>query len=232
MRFFGVTSLSSIVNVTELAAFRGASGVLDQYSLAAWLRCGELQAREIEVGKFDKKEIKKIIPEIKKLILNSDNLGRELQRICAARGIAVVYTPYFKNIKINGSSRFINGKAIIQLNAKGGYSDIFWFTFFHELGHILLHGSKDKFLEYEGDVKDKKEGEADRFAREILIPSSSLKEFLEDKPLNAEKIKNFANLMMVDSGIVLGRLAHEKIVSWKNISHLRKRIVINLNVKN
>ena len=81
---------------------------------------------------------------------------------------------------------------------------IFWFTFFHELGHILLHGSKDKFLEYEGDVKDKKEGEADRFAREILIPSSSLKEFLEDKPLNAEKIKNFANLMMVDSGIVLG----------------------------
>ena len=35
----------------------------------------------------------------------------------------------------------------IQVNSKGVYNDSFWFTFFHEVGHILLHGKKERFID-------------------------------------------------------------------------------------
>lgn len=225
LKFFRVNSLSYISNV-EPVAFRQNTKQFDQRSLAAWLRCGEIDAAKIKTEEFDRGKIKSIIPKIRKLTLLPENFGEKLKVICASAGIAVVYTPYFKNTKVNGSTRWIGNKAVIQLNTRGAYSDIFWFTFFHELGHICLHGIKEEFIDYRGKVKDEREKEADDFAAEMLIPAASYKELLDLKPLNKHKVQNFAKRSEISIDIVLGRLAHENKIPWKEIAGLRKKLYI------
>lgn len=227
LKFFGVNSLTTI-KVTEEAAFRQSPKAFNQRSLAAWMRCGEIQANGINVEKFDKTLVREIIPELKKLTLHPDKFGEKLRDLCASVGIAVVLTPYFKNTQVNGSARWINNKAVIQLNTKGSFCDLFWFTFFHELGHILSHGLKDEFLEHQNMTKDEKENEADKFAAETLITSTEFNKFLEDGTPNRQKIEAFAESMGVGRSIVLGRLAHEKVFPWKAISHLRERLIIGV----
>ena len=36
---------------------------------------------------------------------------------------------------------------MVQLSLRGKFEDLLWFTFFHEAGHILLHGKKEVFIE-------------------------------------------------------------------------------------
>jgi HTH-type transcriptional regulator/antitoxin HigA len=225
LKHFAINSFALLPGV-EQVAFRQAPGSFDKLSLAAWLRCGTLEAKKIEVGQFDKNKIKEILPELKKLTMLPDNFGNKLQELCASVGIAVVFVPYFKNTKVNGASRWIGGKAVIQLNTKGSFSDIFWFTFFHEIGHILLHGIKDQFVDYNGMDKNDKEKEADEFASETLIPEIEYKKLLSMGRSNTMHIGAFARLNGIGKSIVYGRLAHDNFVSWKTIGHLREKLLI------
>ena len=224
-KFFSVDSLS-YVQQTEEIAFRQSTGQFDQYSLAAWLRCGELEANKIKTEQFDSKKIKELIPEFRELTSNPEGFDSKLQELCASTGIAVVYTPYFKNTKVNGSARWIRDKAIIQLNTRGAFSDIFWFTFFHELGHILLHGVKERFVDYKQKTEDIKEKEADRFAADTLISPSDYQKLLETKPLNRISVESFARSKGIHRSIVLGRLAREGKARWNQIGKFRDRLVI------
>ena len=225
LNFFGVDSLAYLPQ-TEAVAFRQARGKFDERSLAAWLRCGEIEASKVEVGPFNKTRVREIIPEIKKLTLLPEGFGKRLQELCATAGIVVVFTPYFKRTRVNGSTRWIGDKAVIQLNTKGAYSDIFWFTFFHELGHVMLHGVKERFLEYDRKTKDDKEREADEFAAKNLIPESEYDAYIRSHQLNRVSAERFAKSIGVDVSIVLGRLAHEGRAPWRQIAHDRSRLLI------
>ena len=47
--------------------------------------------------------------------------------------------------------------------------------FFHELGHVVLHGRKDRFMEYydeyRDETKEEKESAADDFAKQQMFLS-------------------------------------------------------------
>ncbi|HEY4487314.1 MAG TPA: HigA family addiction module antitoxin [Candidatus Paceibacterota bacterium] len=227
LSFFGVDSLTYIPDV-ETVAFRQGRGKFDQRSLAAWLRCGEVEASKIEVGPFNKARVREIIPEIKKLTPLPDDFSQLLQDLCATAGIAVVFTPYFKRTKVNGSTRWVGDKAVIQLNTKGAYNDIFWFTLFHELGHVMLHGVKERFLEYDGKTLDEKENEANDFASKNLIPASEYEAYLRSGQLNRLTAEKFAKSIGIDVSIVLGRLAHDGRAKWPQIARDRQRLGIQL----
>jgi len=53
-------------------------------------------------------------------------------------------------------------------------NDHFWFRFYHELGHLVLHGKKETFLDDFETETDPKEQEANRFARRALSPTVGL----------------------------------------------------------
>jgi len=225
LNFFGVDSLTYVPTV-EAIAFRQVRGKFDERSLAAWLRCGEVEASKLDVGSFNKTQVREIIPEIKKLTLLPDGFGKKLQELCATAGIAVAFSPYFRKTRVNGSTRWIGDKAVIQLNTKGAYSDIFWFTFFHELGHMMLHGVKERFLEYDGRSKDDKEREADEFAAKNLIPESEYEMYIHSGQPSRITAGRFAKSIGIDVSIVLGRLAHEGRAQWRQIAHDRSRLLI------
>jgi len=95
-------------------------------------------------------------------------------------------------------------------------NDSFWFTFFHEVGHILLHGKKDIFLEkVEYSDKDKvKEKQADEFAVKWTLTEEEEATILETMPIDEQKIRSFANQFNTHPAIIIGRLQHKELISY------------------
>jgi len=230
-KFFGVNSLS-FVRQTEAVAYRKRGGVsLKSESIASWLRCGELEARQISVSHFSDALLRKSIDALGKLTAEDpQKFSTEAKNKLAESGVALVYVPHFSGTSVNGAVRWIGDTPIIQLSLLGAYADMFWFTLFHEIGHFLLHGKKEKFLEFQNEKggylsgSQEKEKEADIFASNSLIPQKSYAEFIQSGDFSRSAIIKFAKDVNVHSGIVAGRLCHDKKINWKQAAGLRARL--------
>lgn len=116
-------------------------------------------------------------------------------------------------------------KAVLLLSIRGRWADIFWFSLFHEIGHLMLHGRKT-FVD-DGEVPAERvelEREADRFAEEALIPSEKLREFIGSGSFGASAVRAFADDLGISAGIVVGRLQHEGAIGHdSDLNRLRER---------
>jgi Zn-dependent peptidase ImmA (M78 family) len=149
-------------------AFRiSLAQIKEPYAISAWLRNGELQAAALKANGYSEKRFKESLPKLKTIMKKCPkDFFNQLQTVCLEAGVKLVHTPCIKKAPISGSTRWLNDTPLIQLSENNCKNDSFWFTFFHEAGHILLHGKKDIFLEnLDYSNKDlEKEKEADLFA--------------------------------------------------------------------
>ena len=189
----------------------------EPYAISAWLRKGELQAAELEANDYSEKKFKEALPELKSIMANHpEGFFNQLQNICLEAGVKVVHTPCINKAPISGSTRWLNDTPFIQLTGRFKRNDSFWFTFFHEAGHILLHGKKDIFLE-KVDYSDKdliKENEADEFAVKWTLTEEQAAEIVAAAPLSEEDIRDFAEQFTTHPAIIIGRLQHKKLIPF------------------
>lgn len=163
-------------------AFRiSLSQTQEPFAISAWLRKGELQAAELEANDYSEKKFKEMLPALKSVMAKHPHGSLiQLQQICLEAGVKVVQTPGIKKAPLSGSTRWLNDTPFIQLSERYHHNDSFWFTFFHQAGHILLHGKKDIFLE-NVDYSDKdmeKEREADEFASKWALTNEGVRKKL------------------------------------------------------
>jgi len=218
LNFFGISNHRAwadyYLNQKLKIAFRiSLAHTNEPYAISAWLRKGELQAAQLPTNKYNEKLFKEKLHEIKHVMAeHPDNFFSQLQSICLDAGVKVVYTPCIKKAPINGCTRWINDNPLIQLSGRYNRNDVFWFTFFHEVGHIILHGKKEIFLENE-DYTDKdknKEQEADNFAVKWTLTKEQENEILNEKRLTDEnKIIAFARKFNTHPAIIIGRLQYD-----------------------
>ncbi len=165
-------------------AFRiSLAQTIESYAVSAWLRKGELQAAELEAKEYSEKKFKDALTELKSIMVNhSADFFNPMQLICLEAGVKVVHVPCLNNAPIYGSTRWLNDTPFIQISDFNQRNDRFWFTFFHEAGHILLHGKKEVFLE-NLDYANKdliKEQEADEFAKKWTVAEVEERDSCED----------------------------------------------------
>ncbi len=222
LNFFGVATTKAWETqwAQPQAAFRQSRAfVSSPGALAAWLRLGDLQAHRIDCRNFSGSRFRSTLVRIRQLTREEPRVYQpETVRLCAQAGVAVVFVPELSKTRVSGATRWVSSeRAILQLSLRYKTDDQLWFSFFHEAGHILLHGKREVFVEGPPDAdasqRDQKEGEADRFASETLIPSNDWKTFLLKGRYNAKaEIEQFAAAMGIAPGVVLGRLQHEGYV--------------------
>ncbi len=209
-------------------AFRiSLNNTKEPHAISAWLRQGEIQAAEKEVSEFSEKALREAIPAMKSLSAEHPaDFAVALQDLCAKAGVKLVYTPCLPKAPINGSTRWINDVPCIQMTGRYKRNDIFWFTFFHELGHILLHGKKDIFLEdiEYADKQKEKEEEADAFSSRTLLSQSEENEIIKQGDFSPETIRHYAKKFNVHPGIIVGRLQHRKVIPYTTHSNLMEKI--------
>ena len=194
-------------------------------AVSAWLRQGERQAYGIACEAFDKSHFRKVLDQARDLTTEDpDHFVPELRTLCAQAGVAVVFVPALPKTGISGATRWLNkDKALIQLSLRYKSDDHLWFTFFHEAGHILLHGKKEMFLEGANGLDPEKEQEANRFAETHLIPSKALTEFIAEGVFSKQRICEFAEEMGISPGIVVGQLQHRGLLDMKFCNDLKRR---------
>lgn len=233
LSFFGVASkqewdriyLAEQVSV----AFRiSLANTKSPHAISAWLRKGEIEAMNLDVKEYNKQKFKEaLLGSIKNLVHQfPTSFSIDLQSICAECGVMLAYIPTLPKAPISGASRWFHGKPLIQLSGRYRTDDHFWFTFYHEAAHILLHGKKDIFLEkVKGTpVDEEKENEADAFASKYLLKKTELDTIINDAPLSFEDIKMFAERFNTSAGVIIGRLQHLKLIDWSEGNELRHKV--------
>jgi len=232
LRFFGIATTQEwnrlYVDQKTSVAFRiSLANTKSPHALSAWLRQGELESRKLGVADYDKSKFKAALGEIKSLVHQfPDDFDTQLQSLCASCGVALAYVPTLPKAPVSGASRWFHGKPLIQLSGRYRTDDHFWFTFYHEAAHILLHGKKDIFLEnVEGTALDQaKEDEANAFAAEALLSEKEYAEIRSANQWTYDSIKTFAKKLNTSTGVIIGRLQHDKLLNWSAGNDLRKKV--------
>ncbi|MBT3210195.1 MAG: ImmA/IrrE family metallo-endopeptidase, partial [Bacteroidetes bacterium] len=149
-----------------------------------------------------------------------DDFFQQLQNLCLDAGVKVFYTPKLPKVPISGSTRWIKDAPIIQLTARYKQNDRFWFTFFHEAGHILLHGKKYISLENINfsEADPEKEQEANDFAEACTLTKEQENEVFNALPINESDIIIFAEKFKTHPAIIIGRLQHKQLIPY-NTGH-------------
>ncbi|MEA5510638.1 HigA family addiction module antitoxin [Crocosphaera sp. UHCC 0190] len=236
--FFAVTSFEQWQGIWEKSLsvdFRKSETFdIDDSALTAWLRKGQIEAAKINCAEYDANKFREILQEIRLLTIESPNIFKpKIQSLCAEAGVTFILVPQLPKTRVSGAAYWLNpNKPLIQLSLRYKTNDHFWFNFFHEAGHILLHGKRDVFLEtfeqqeFEKQelARQKKEEEANKFACNTLIPPNEWKDFLVSFSKTEDYIINFGNKLRISPGIILGRLQHEKVLKYTYFNDLKQQL--------
>ncbi|MFH2203111.1 MAG: helix-turn-helix domain-containing protein [Elusimicrobiota bacterium] len=229
LEYFGVVSPEQfeVIWGKKQHAYRKSQAFeVDHFSLAAWLRKGELVAQQIECADYDPDAFHRALVEARTLTIKPPEVFcRKLVDVCRAAGVAVVFAKELPRTRVSGATHWLSPKkALLQLSLRYKTDDHLWFTFFHEAGHILLHGKKQCFLEKRGRGTGKLEAEANRFGGDFLIPPDELKRFLSAGVVSGARVVGFARRIGIAPGIVVGRLQHDKVIHPSQLNTLKVRL--------
>jgi Zn-dependent peptidase ImmA (M78 family) len=229
LNFFGVSTTSAWERNWAITGtlFRQSSAYsVSQGAVAVWLRWGELRAARIECEPYSASKFLSALRDIRSLIDKEPQVFEPaMKRLCAEAGVAVVLVPEIGQTRASGAARWLApDRAVIQLSLRYRKDDQFWFTFFEEGAHILLHGRKDFFVAgLDNAVNAAKETEAKRWAADFLIPPDTLGAFLEAGYKSESAIRRFASQLGISPGIVVGRLQHDDHLDWSSSLNRLKR---------
>lgn len=229
LRFFGVASPASWRGVwSESApAFRQSRSFRSEPgAVAAWLRKGEVEASRQRCEEFNEQAFRVALSRVRALTRDlPPNFATTVQDICCASGVSVVFVPELPRTSVWGATRWLAPtRALMQLSLRYKTDDHLWFTFFHEAGHVLLHGKRDVFLEDDQDERGNKEAEADSFARDWLIPMSQYRVFCRKGSFSCAAASRFAHEIGVAPGVVVGRLQHDGHLERTQCNNLKKKV--------
>ncbi|MFZ5630537.1 MAG: HigA family addiction module antitoxin [Spirochaetota bacterium] len=220
LRFLGVASPEAWddFNAMQVVSYRKSGKFTESpEATSVWLHLAKKAAEKINAATFDKQKFEANLKEIRQLtIQESGSFFGRMVELCAEAGVKLVVVPELKETHISGAALWLNQhQAMIALSLRYRTNDHFWFTFFHEAAHILLHGKKSIFLDKGDGDNSKEETEANHFAGEMLIPEKQYQAFVDCGWFDVGAIKGFAREIGVHPGIVVGRLQHDRLLAHK-----------------
>lgn len=234
LKFFGVASPEGWEDQygRVQAAFRRANPArqTDNAAITAWLRLGEIEASSANLPAYNAEALQANIALMRKLSTQSAaEIGAGLKTLCAQTGVVLLFVPHFSGTHVSGVARWLGDRPLIQLSLLGKWNDVFWFSFFHEVAHILKHPKRAVFLDdasSSATAQSKEEKEADQFAADVLIAPEDRK-LLGQVNLTSQGVRAFASKVDIHPGIVVGSLQHMGLIAWASpMNQLKDRYQI------
>lgn len=192
-----------------------ANGQVHEAAIIAW----EARVRQIahrcppevrfEPDRIDASWLKALLA----LTLLADGPARAVDHLFAI-GVSLVIERHLPGTLLDGAAlRSLDSHAIVALTLRHDRLDNFWFTLFHEVGHLKLHIGDGEFTaifdDTEAPATDAVEDEADHFAQEALLTSEQW-EVAASRYLRTEKaVMVDAKRFGVGPAIIAGRIRRE-----------------------
>lgn len=186
-----------------------------KYALYAWLARVIQKARERKstLGSFERDRISTtFMRELAQLSWFEHGPVLAVEYL-EKHGIAVVIEPHLKGTLLDGAAmQDEDGTPIVGLTLRFDRLDNFWFTLLHEVAHIWKHvDHEETFLDnLDSSSEDRREAEANRVAKEALIPRIAWKR--SDAYLNPSNltIDMLSRELKIHPAIIAGRLRKER----------------------
>jgi len=221
--FFEVSGLTALKNpeINKIACRRLVETEHGDYALMTWAQKAKLEARKHDVSDINISKVKTILKDIRSMTTeNPKTFCSKLEQCLASCGIAIVFLPHIGGSFLHGATFYDGKKIVMGLTVRGKDADRFWFSLFHEIGHVVLgHIGKDCVT-----IDD--ERAADLFAENSLIPQEKIKEFLAQNNFSKNNIIKFANSIKIAPGIVVGRLQKENYIGYNRMYDLKEKYAI------
>lgn len=228
-KYLRVSNLTVLRDLVPAGAFRMSESVsVNPDVLGAWLCLCDVNADPDSVsGVFDKTKTDHLIHEIKAVMCSSKSDTRKaLKSVFARYGIDFSVVHNFRGAPVHGYiERKANGTYQMAVTIRGAYADIFWFSVFHELGHIV-NGDLNRqgyFIDSGTGETKERENAADHFASEALLNPDDYETFVCKESYTLQSIKTFAESQNVPVFIVIGRLQKEEKIPWNRFAGQKPR---------
>lgn len=227
LAFFGISSLGAEPAIFPHAA-RKASPYEDVTPAQwAWLSRARRLATLIDAARYDAERFDELLERLKALLIEPEE-ARHVPRLLAEYGIRLVIVEHLANTKLDGACMWLDATSpVIVLSIRFDRIDWFWFTLLHELGHVKAQdGLRNDAIPIDIDLvgqgarkseeKPESEQRADRFAMENIVNKTKMESFItRTRPLYyKEKIRGFAAVNGLHSGIVVGQLQYRGEISY------------------
>ena len=233
LRFFAISSPDGWDRVWQpsLTRFRRSPSFVPEIApTTVWLRIGQRKAVHMPTSPYSGQRLIQLLPLLRRLTRKSPAEGlAELPQLCAEAGVAVVYAAELKGCRASGATWWAKpDKAVILLSNRGKREDRLWFSFFHEVGHLLKHAKRDTYIDQSGpDNEDPPwsevppssgfiddgsrdsavEREADDFASSTLIPGDAIVRLRHAR--SRTDLEDLADELDIAPGVVAGRWQFE-----------------------
>ena len=227
-KFSSTSNLLYVLDVlkymTSDSAFKMDATVSNNnpYKLYSWLRMCQIETEDVyNPNPFDIKFLKSSLDTIKRLSLLKD-FGEAYQKLVSILfncGINFKIVKNFKGLSVQGFIKPLPNNVSLCITIKWHREDVFWFTLFHEFGHLFHRRNNKTFI----DVLEDDEEVANSFARDFLISPSSFAKLKLN--INEKAIKECASVNGVSPAIVVGRLHKEKLILQNQYRYLIRDIV-------
>ena len=186
------------------------SGKTDEQikAIRKFLNVATNKSLKTEAPKFNKKKFQDAVKYALTLTRNHEEFYTLIRKAFMEAGVIFVILPNIEGSKTNGATKKIGDNIMLMVNDRKLNADSFWFTLFHEIGHII---NGDYGISFDKETGQQEEA-ADIFADDNLIPREQYIEFVQQACFDLQSIREFADSINRDPGIVLGRLQNDKKV--------------------
>lgn len=225
-KFFEVVQLKMLTNsrlLPRIACRRLSITEKGDFALVAWAQRAKLEARNITTDPINISNLTENLDDIRSMTTKDPSeFCPKLISILANCGIALVFLPHIGGSFLHGATFYDKNKIVIGLTVRGKDADKFWFSLFHEIGHIILG-----HLNQEDGTSEMDEAAADEFACEQLIPQKVFARFVQTGTFHREALLTFAKAIEIDPGIVVGRLQKEGYIDFSWYNDLKTKYVLS-----
>lgn len=193
-----------------------------KYHVLAWLMLGENKVRQRRYPQYNVDAFLEAVRLIRALtVLDPSEFMPKLVNIAADAGVAVIIEPPLSKTCIYGSARWIDGETpVIQMSLRMKTNDHFWWTFFHECAHLVLHKGKT-FADDLNGLGNELEDEADNWAEDALVGRGRFYSFRSTHPRSEVEVRSFARQVGIHPGIIVGMLQHSRVLPFTHLNGLK-----------
>ena len=223
-KFFEVVSLPLVFQsgIDKIACRRVSESEKADFALLTWAQRAKIESRERKTQPINIEKLRSSIPEIRAMTrMDPGIFCPSLIEILSSCGIALIFLPHIGGSFLHGASFYDGDRIVIGMTVRGKDADKFWFSLFHEFGHILLG-----HIAQPNGTSEEDEKAADVFARDTLIPPEKYEMFLAKGTFSKSTLINFSEILGIDVGILIGRLQKEGILQYNWHNDLKTKYMI------
>jgi HTH-type transcriptional regulator / antitoxin HigA len=221
-KLLNVSTLVRIPEISQTGAYRLAvANNVDSYILFTWLRmCDLITNNQPAINQLDIDKLKSKLYTMRNLTFEDlDTIHSKLKEHFAECGIKFALVKHFAGAPVQGViTKNRDGSLNLIMTLRRKFADVFWFTLFHEIAHILNGDIDDRLIDYE-DTKSQIEDRADIFAANVLIAQEDYDAFVGKDDYSLPSIHRFCAEQCIPIFIVIGRLQRDNHLGYNHFIH-------------